>query len=142
MKSILRLNVISIFSFFVLFNCNKKKSEDLQNPILGSWLIKSEQYFAVKDKDTLFNNLKNDGRHIKLKENNVLGIYWKFPTDYEESIWKLKDDSIFLYFDGPNSQIVSKYKFKQVSINVLQFEETNSTDVNNYTRSIFTVNRE
>lgn len=121
-------NLIMIVSMnIVLFgSCSEApiNVDDNEN-LLGIWKIESQQYLNITKNDTLENTIEEDGRYFKLNNNSELVIYWQYPNSSSVSLWKeVGLDSLYLFFGGPTSNIVSKYKYKKINDSKMIWEET------------------
>ncbi len=138
MKNIKKLQCYLLYiaiSTTILIGCKKEKIDSITSdpihgisnpsyPILGIWMINTEQYLDIRNNDTIVNRITDDGRYFEFKEDSILIIYWTYPNSFDESIWYKKGtDSLYVYFDGPNSDIVYKYKFKQINSSKMIWEE-------------------
>ena len=115
-----------LFISIIMSGCDNEKVDPVVvvHPLFGLWQIKTEQTLSIRKNDTIENYTINDGRYFELKKDSGLIVYWVYPNSSDKSIWFTKGkDSLYLFFDGPNSKSINKYKYKQLSESEIVLEE-------------------
>ncbi len=127
----------------VLGSCEKEKEEDvLSDPMFGTWRIESSESLAIDGTDTLLSETNSDGRMFQLKADSVMLVYWNYPYSFKNSIWYRKGtDSLYLFFDGPESLIFFNYKYIPVDETRMKLEDTHGISEGIVLKTIYDVNK-
>lgn len=134
--------ILLITAMLLCISCNE---EDVKpsSSLIGLWKFETEQNVAIDNGDTVRSDIYEDGRYFELLEDYKMRIYWIYPTSFDMSIWKkVGTDSLYLYFDGPDSKVVSEYKIVKSNIEELIIEETNYNKDNYIDKDVFVLKKQ
>lgn len=141
------LHSIPIYLFLIIVVLGCDNSNDNIQPtnesLIGTWKFETEQYLDIRDGDTIENNINSDGRYFQIKSKSLLIVYWQYPNNFDESIWHRQDpDSLYLYFDGPSSNVVYKYKILELNDSRMNLERAFNIWDDNVQKNIYELTRQ